>query len=160
MMRRAFPLPLLLLAMSCAHGGGNAPVAPAPAPPATRGVVKVAIAPNPIVAVHADGNNYEFPFDIVLRETGGRPITITGVTVTVYAFGLPVNVDQYDIAEIRRLGFDPNLPANGDVRYHLQPRRAVTDDRIFGSITAGVRIDATDDAGGTTSDSIRVSVTR
>ena len=144
--------------MFCAHGGGNAPVAPPT--PAAHGVVKVAVAPNPIVAVHVDGNNYEFPFDIVLRETGGRPISITGVVVTVYAFGLPVNVDQNDVAEIRRLGFDPNIPANGEVRYHLQPRRAVTDDRIFGSITAGVRIEATDDAGGTTSDSIRVSVTR
>ena len=156
-MRRAFPLPLLLFALSCAHGGGNAPVAPTPA---AHGALKVTVAPNPIVAVPAGGNNYDFPFDIVVRETGGAPLTITGVTVTVYAFGLPVNVDQYDPAEIRRLGFDPNVPANGELHYRLKPRRAVTDDRIFSSITAGVRIEATDAANATTSDSIRVSVTR
>ncbi len=155
---RTFPLPLLLLALFCAHGGGTAPAASSPA---GHGAIEVTFAPNPIVAQPVGGNTYEFPFDIVVRETGGHPLTINKVTLTVYAFGMPVNVDKYEGPQIDALGFERRIGANGQLHYHLQPRRTVTDDRLFSNITAGVRIDATDDDTRTAvSNSTQVSITR
>jgi len=141
---------LLLLAAACSHS----------TPQPGHGAITLAIAPNPIVAKPVSGNTYEFPFDIILRETGGRPLTITGVTMTVYAFGMPVNVDKYDPAQIAAMGLSTQVPANGEWRHHMHPRRAVTDERLFSNITASARIDAVDDAGVATSASTTVTVTR
>ena len=151
-MRRFLAL-LCLAAAACSHSGGTT------SQPG-HGAITLAIAPNPIVAKQVSGNTYEFPFDIILRETGGHPLTITGVTMTVYAFGLPVNVDKYDAAQIATMGLPTNVPANGEWRYHMHPRRAVTDERLFSSITATARIDAVDDNSAATSASTTVTVTR
>ena len=128
-----------------------------------HGAISLTIAPNPIVAEPVSGstsNMYEFPFDIVVRETGGHAMTINSVSMTVYAFGMQVNYDKYDAAQIMAMGIPTNVPANGEWRYHLHPRRGVTDERLFSSITASVRIDATDDTGAATNTATRVSITR
>jgi hypothetical protein len=159
MRRRALALSLLAVAsaIACAHQ---------PAQPATQsghGAISLSIAPNPIVAQPVSGqaaNTYDFPFDIVVRETGGHPLTIKSMTMTVYAFGLPVNTDMYDAARITSLGYPTAIAANGELRYHLAPRRAVTDERLFKNITATVRIDAADDTSTPASASTNVSVTR
>ena len=141
----------------CAHQ-------PAQTPAATgHGAITLTIAPNPIIAQPVAGsttNLYEFPFDVVVRETGGHAVTINSVTMNVYAFGLQVNYDKYDAAQIDAMGIRRDVAANGEWRYHLQPRRAVTDERLFSSVTASVRVDATDDTGAATSASVRVTVTR
>jgi len=150
-------LALSLLAAACAHQATQ------PAPQSGHGAINLSIVPNPIVAQHVTsqtGNTYEFPFDIVVRETGGHPLRINGITMTVYAFGIPVNVDKYDAAEIAAMGYPTDVPANGELRYHLHPRRAVTDDRLFTNVSASVRIEATDDTSAPTSASTSVSVTR
>ena len=153
-MKRVLPALLLLAAAACSHSGGGTASQPG------HGAITVAIAPNPIVAKAVSGNTYEFPFDIILRETGGHALTITGVTMTVYAFGLPMNVDKYDAAQITAMGLPTQVPANGEWRHHMQPRRAVTDERLFSSITAAVRIDAVDDTSAPASASTTVTVTR
>jgi hypothetical protein len=142
---------LALLVAGCAHQS---------APPSGHGAIALTVAPNPIVAQQVTGNTFDFPFDIVVRETGGHPLTIGSMSLTVYAFGLAVNHDSYNSAQIAALGFPTQLAANGELRYHLKPRRAVTDERLFTSITASVRIDATDDSGTPASSSTTVSVTR
>jgi hypothetical protein len=150
-------LTLSVLVAACAHHAAQS------IPRSGHGAISLSIAPNPIVAQPVSGrtaNLYEFPFDIVVRETGGHPLTINGVSLTVYAFGLPVNADKYDSAQIAALGFPTDVPANGELRYHLHPRRAVTDERLFSSISAAVRIDATDDTATPTTASTTVSVSR
>ena len=148
---------LSLLMAGCAHQAAQS------VSQSGHGAITLAIAPNPIVAEPVSGstnNLYGFPFDVVVRETGGHALKIDSVSLTVYAFGMQVNYDKYDAAQIMAMGIPTNVPANGEWRYHLSPRRAVTDERLFSSITASVRIDATDDTGATTNTSTRVSITR
>ncbi len=126
-----------------------------------HGAIALSIAPNPIVAQPVSGSTYEFPFDIVIRETGGHALTINSASMTVFAFGgFPVGSDRYDSARIASLGYATTLPANGELRYHLHPRRTVTDERLFSGVTTEVRIDATDDTGTATSATTKVTVTR
>jgi len=153
---RVLSLLALACAIACAHQATQ------PAAQSGHGAIRLSIAPNPIVALPVSGsaNTYDFPFDIVVRETGGHPLTIKSVAMTVYAFGLPVNVDTYDAAQITSLGYSTSIPANGELRYHLAPRRAVSDERLFKNITATVRIDAADDTSASTNASTSVTVTR
>jgi hypothetical protein len=124
-----------------------------------HGAISMTVVPNPIVATSLGGNMYEFPFEVVLRETGGHPVNITQVSTEVYAFGsVHVASDSYDAAKIRSLGYSTSLPANGERRYAFRPRKEVTDDRVFGGVTAQVRVDATDDAGTPASATTTVSV--
>ena len=49
-----------------------------------HGAISVQIMPNPIVAKPAGGNNYDFPVDVIVHETGGRAVTVSRVTATIY----------------------------------------------------------------------------
>ena len=119
------------------------------------------INPNPVVAHSVSGTTYDFPFDVIVRETAGHPVNITDVTADVYALGgLKVGSDTYDAARIRSLGYPTTVPANGELHYHFAPRKNVTDNRVFGSISANVRVDAVDETSTTTSATTTVSVTR
>ena len=126
-----------------------------------HGAVSMQIVPNPIVATPVSGSTYDFPFDVVVRETGGHPLTVRQIVLDVFAFGgLKVASESYDAARISALGYPTTIPANGDLRYHLAPRKEVSDDRLFGSVTGQVRIEATDDSGAPTNASTTVTVTR
>jgi hypothetical protein len=119
------------------------------------------VVPNPIVATSVGGNMYEFPFQVVIRETGGHPVTVTRVSADVYAFGsVRVAQESYDAAKISSLGYPTSLPANGELRYAFRPREEVTDDRLFSGVTAEVRIDAVDDTRTNTSTTTTVGVRR
>jgi len=145
---------LTLLVAGCAHQAAQS------IPQSGHGAITLTVAPNPIVAKQVSGSTFDFPFDIVVRETGGHSLSIASLSLTVYAFGMAVNHDRYDAAQIAALGFPTRLPPNGELRYQLRPRRAVTDERLFTSISATVRIDAMDDGGTPASASTTVSVTR
>ena len=126
-----------------------------------HGAIAVTIAPNPIIAQPAGGGTFEFPFDVIVRETGGHNVTINDVTVTVFAFGgVQVGSDQYDASRIKALGYTTMVPANGEVRYHFQPRKSVPDERLFSSVTADVGIDGVDDTGAPTRATTSVTVRR
>jgi hypothetical protein len=144
-MKRAALLFILLTLVSCSSGGGGS------TPPPTvsgQGAIQIAIMPNPIVATQVRGDLYDFPFEVVIRETGGRPVTVTRVTADVMALGsIRVGGESYDAAQINALGFGNTIPANGELRYRFTPRREVSDDRLFGSVSADVRVDARDDRG-------------
>ena len=144
---------ILLLLTSCSHGG--TPLIPG------HGAITLTIAPNPIVAQPVSGNTYEFPFDAVIRETGGHAVTINSLSVNVYAFGgIPVGSDAYDASRIASLGYPTTVPANGELRYHFHPRQSVPDERLFGGVTANVRINATDDTATPTTASTAVTIRR
>ena len=127
-----------------------------------HGAISVSIVPNPVVAQKVSGNTYDFPFDVVVRETGGHPITIQRVSADIYSSlgGVKVGSESYDAARIQSLGYSTSVPANGELRYHLAPRKSVQDDRLFGGVYGDVRVDATDDTGAATSATVRITVTR
>jgi hypothetical protein len=126
-----------------------------------HGAISLSVQPNPIVARKVSGTTYEFPFDVAVRETGGRGVTISSVSVDVYALGgVRVGSDSYDAARIASLGYATSIPGNGELRYHFAPRKDVTDDRLFGGVYGEVRVSASDETGTPASASTRVTVTR
>lgn len=126
-----------------------------------HGAISVSIMPNPIVASRVSGSTYDFPFEVVVRETGGRAVDITNVSAIVFG---PANIqiasENYDAAKINSLGYATRVPANGELRYRFDPRRDVSDERLFGSVSADIRVEGRDESGTATSAATRVSVTR
>jgi len=147
---------ILLLSAACATTQ-DADSRPSTQP--GHGAIAMTIVPNPIVATSLGGGMYEFPFEIVVRETGGHPVRITNVSTDVYALGaFRVASESYDAAKINSLGYATSLPAYGELRYAFRPRKQVTDQRLFGGVTAEVQADAVDDTGMSASTSTTVSI--
>ncbi|HET7710574.1 MAG TPA: hypothetical protein VFL80_01455 [Thermoanaerobaculia bacterium] len=156
-MKRLATLSLILMTVSCAGGGGGSPSTPQPG----RGAIAIQVVPNPIMAQRVSGDTYDFPFEVIVRETGGRPVTVTRVSAEVTALGgLPVASETYDAARIASLGYSTNIPANGELRYRFNPRKSVPDDRLFSAVSAELRVDAVDDNGAPTSARTTVTVRR
>jgi len=96
-----------------------------------------------------------------VRETGGHPVDVTSVSANVFGpANIQVATETYDAAKISQLGYSTHVPANGTLRYKFNPRRDVTDDRLFSGVSADIRVDARDDTGTAASATTRVSVTR
>jgi hypothetical protein len=126
-----------------------------------HGAIGIQIVPNPIVAIPAGGNNYDFPVDVLVREIGGRAVTVSRVLATVYGpAGIKLGDQAWDAGQIKDGGFPTNLPGNGELRYHFVPRKSVPDDRLFSSVHAELRVDAYDDTNTPTSATTSVSITR
>jgi len=126
-----------------------------------RGAIAVEVVPNPIVALRASGKMFEFPFDVIVRETGGQAVTVTQVTATVFGpGGMNLGRESWDAARIRALGFRTDIPARGELRYHFTPRREVPDERFIESLSAELRVEASDDAGSPTSATTGVTMRR
>lgn len=158
-MKHAATLAAILLVCACSTGKpGATQTSAAPG----HGAIALSIVPNPVVAQKVSGSTYDFPFDVVVRETGGHPITISRVIADIYTSvgGIKLGSESYDAAKIQSLGYSTSVPANGELRYHFAPRKNVQDDRLFGGIYGDVRADATDDMGTATSATVRITVTR
>jgi hypothetical protein len=154
-MKRAALLPLVFLASFCAGGGnlGNTSVT-------GHGAISIEIVPNPVVATRVGGNTYDFPFEVVVRETGGRPVDVTSVSATLFALGgIEIASETYDAAKINQLGYSTHVPANGVLRYRFDQRRSVTDSRLFSGVSADIRAEGRDDTGTPATAATRVSVT-
>lgn len=148
-------LPLLFLLAAC--GGSQQP--------GTRsvpghGALSVEIVPNPVVAKRVSGETYDLPFEVVVRETGGRPVEITQVSATAnLPGGLSLPIESWDAARIQSMGYKTTVPANGTLRYRFTPRREVPE-AVFGGVTARLLVEGHDDTGTATSATTTVSVTR
>jgi len=146
-----------MTAAACSGGGGSMQSTPQPG----HGAISIQVIPNPIVAQKVSGNSYDFPFEVVVRETGGRPVNVTRVSADVLALGtIRVANESYDAARIRSLGFQTAIPPNGELHYRFTPRETVTDDRLFGGVEAQLTAEATDDTGTATSAKTTVTVTK
>ena len=155
-MRRLSLLLVLLLAFCKSPQPGTSRTASIPG----HGAISISIVPNPIVATQVSGNTYDFPFDIVVRETGGRAVTISRVSATVYGVaGVQLASESWDAARINAAGYVTNLPGNGELRYHFAPRKSVPNE-IFNGVRAEVRVDAFDETATPTSATTVITVTR
>lgn len=127
-----------------------------------QGAIAIEVVPNPIVATPMSGSNaYDFPFEVVVRETGGRSITVQRVTATVsLGGGLTLGRESWDADRIRSMGYNITIGPNSEVRYRFSPRRDVPDDRLFGGVQAELKVEATDDTGAATSATTVVTVRR
>ncbi len=153
MKRAAFVL-FIAVAASCA-GRGNLGSTSVPG----HGAIAIEVVPNPVVATRVSGNTYDFPFEVVVRETGGKAIDVTSVSATVFALGgIQLGSETYDAAKINQLGYSTHVPANGELRYRFNQRREVTDSRLFQGVSADIRAEARDDTGTPTTAETRVSV--
>jgi hypothetical protein len=158
-MKRLFLIPLALSLTFCSSGGGSSTDRVTTTP--GRGAISVEISPNPIVATRVNGDTYDFPFEVIVRERGGRDVEIERVSADVRALGsIPVANESYDAERIRSLGYSTRIPANGEVRYRFAPRKSVPDDRLFGGVSAQLTVSGRDDAGTPTSASTEVTVRR
>jgi hypothetical protein len=158
-MKRAALAALLLTLTFCSSGGGGRPLPSTSVP--GHGAIQITIVPNPIVARQVSGDTYDFPFEVVVRETGGRPVTVRRVSADVIALGgIRIGGESYDAAQISGMGYNTTVPANGELRYRFTPRRSVGDDRLFGSVSAEVRVEAADDQGAPVTAGTTVTVRR
>ena len=149
-------IPILILFAACSSGSQPGTISMP-----GRGAIAVQVDPNPIRATRVSGDTYDFPFEVVVRETGGRPVNVTRVTVNVTALGgLNVHRESWDADRIRSMGYSTTLAANGELRYRFAPRKEVPDDRLFGGVNAQLTVEAVDDSGSPTSASTSVTVTR
>lgn len=153
-MRTLFGSLILLSALASCQSG--APPAPQPVP--GHGAIAIEVVPNPIVAKRATGDNYDFPFEIVVKETGGHAVSLKRVSITVFApGGFPVGSDSWNADEIQAMGTSPQIAASSVVRYRFNPRREVPDERLFAGVTAELKVEAVDDTGTATSAKTSVS---
>ena len=126
-----------------------------------KGAISVQIVPNPIVAKPAPNGTYTFPFEVVVRETGGRPVEIQTVDANVLLGGaLSLGRESWDGKRIRSLGYSTTLPARGEMRYRFSPTKEVPDERLFTSVSADLTVEALDDTGAPTSATTNVTITR
>lgn len=159
-MKRLAILPILFLAF-CTSGNGGSGIRNPPDMPPGQGALTIEIVPNPIVASKVSGNMYEFPFEVVVRETGGQIVTIDRVSADVLALGaIRVAQESYDATRIRALGYQTTVPANGTLRYTFRPRKEVDDDRLFGGVSANIRADGRDAAGNAVTANTSVTIRR
>jgi hypothetical protein len=126
-----------------------------------HGALEIRVEPNPIRATLVSGTTYDFPFEVILRETGGHAVTVSSVTATVnLPGGFQVARESYDANRIRSLGYDTTIPANGTLRYKFTPRKEVPDERLFGGVSAQLTVEGRDDGGSPTTAQTVVTVTR
>ena len=126
-----------------------------------KGAISVQIVPNPIVATPAANGTYSFPFEVVVRETGGRPVDIHNVDANVLLGGsLSLGRESWDAQDIRSLGYSTKLPAHGELRYRFSPTKEVPDERLFTSVSADLTVEAVDDTGSPTRATTNVTITR
>ena len=126
-----------------------------------HGAISVRVEPNPIVATQVSGSTYDFPFEVVVRETGGRAVNISRVSINVvFAGGISVGSESYTAEQIRAMGHNPNLGPHSEQRFRFNPRKEVPDDRLFGGVSAELRVEGTDDTGTSTSATTSVTVRR
>lgn len=126
-----------------------------------HGAISVRVEPNPIVARPVSGSMYDFPFEVVVRETGGRAVNINRVSVNVvFAGGISVGDESWTAEEIRAMGHNPTLGPHSEQRFKFNPRKEVPDDRLFGGVSAELRVEGTDDTGTATNATTSVTVRR
>jgi hypothetical protein len=156
-MRRPFLLSLaLIIATAGCSGESDTPTSPG------RGSLRMSVTPNPVVAKKVAGsdNTYDFPFEVMLTETGGRAVTVTALHVEVKALGVPVFSKSYDASYLQGQNYNPVIAANSTVRYNFTPRSDAPDAVFSSNVNADIQIEGRDDRGNAVRETETVSIRR
>ena len=147
---------LFVLLVAGCSGNNDTPTAPG------RGALALTVNPNPILAKKVAGTSgtYDFPFEIVLRETGGQTVTVTALRVDVKTLGVRVLTKTYDATYLRDQNYSPVIPAGGTVRYAFAPREDAPDSIFSTNVEADLQVEGVDDKGNAVRQTKTVSVTR
>src|SRR5690242_14919208 len=98
-------LPLLILALvACSTSAPTTSTVPG------HGAISIRIDPNPIVATNVRGDTYDFPFEVIVRETGGRAVNIQRVTATVRGpGGFALGNESWSAEKIHDMGYPTSV---------------------------------------------------
>jgi len=118
--------------------------------------------PNPILAMPVAGmsGTYDFPFEVVLTETGGQTVTITALHIDIKALGIPVSSKTYDAAYLQARNESPIIPASSVVRYNFDIREDTPDAAFSSNVTADIRVEGVDDRANPVRQTVTVSIRR
>ncbi|HUF17429.1 MAG TPA: hypothetical protein VMS12_05220 [Thermoanaerobaculia bacterium] len=131
-------LGLILLSGGCSGAATEFSAVP------IRGRVEFEISPNPIRAIRLEENQWSFPFEVTLRESGGVDVEIETLRLTVTIAGLPVARMIWDGAEIEKRGYSTAIPAGEARQYAFTPVRTVPDERLLTLARADINVAAVD----------------
>ncbi|HVR44021.1 MAG TPA: hypothetical protein VMS56_11335 [Thermoanaerobaculia bacterium] len=135
------PRSLLGAALLAAGCSGALPESPAIS---VRGRVALEIHPEPIVARRLGADDWQFPFEVVLRETGGVDVEIEAIRVEVRVGGFPLTRQIFDSEEVRRRGYPTIIEGGGVLQLAFAPVRRVADLRLLAFARAEITIEAVD----------------
>lgn len=135
--------------------------ATAPPAPPSPGRLSIHVTPNPIVATPLEGDQFQFDFELEIREEGGSDVSIDRVSAEVLAFGgLRIAGRKMNADEIERRGFATSVDAGKSIRYSFRQKHDVPDERLLGSVKAELLIEGTDALGNRTTARATVGVVR
>ncbi len=109
-----------------------------------QGQLELEIHPNPVVAKPAGPRTWAFPFEVLLRESGGVDIEIEAIHVSVTMGGVPVMRQVWDPEEVRRRGYPTTIPAGGVLHVAFAPRRELANPAILELARAAIAVDVVD----------------
>lgn len=92
-----------------------------------HGAISVRVRNDPVLATLGEQNQYHFPLEMIVRETGGHPVQIARVSIKMSSASSPRTSGgsaRWNADQLRALGAPTTIPANGEVILNLGPVRA------------------------------------
>jgi len=117
-----------------------------PAP--LRGRLVLEVEPNPIRAIAIGENLYELNFDIIMREEGGRAVTIEDFTLEAVAFHTVTMQSQtFPASFITERGYAASIEAGKYLRFSFTKRWHLPTRLLLSGASARVRARTRDASG-------------
>ena len=92
-------------------------------PSLLKGHLVLEVDPNPLIAKHLGGDDYEVPFDIVMREEGGVDLRVEDFTIDAIAFHTVVVQSQtFPGSAIEQRGYPSQIGAGKYLRFSFTKR--------------------------------------
>lgn len=147
---------LLSLLIAACSGENDTPTSPG------RGALRVEVKPNPVIATRVAGTNdtYDFPFEVVISETGGETVTIQSITADIKSFGIRVFSKSYDASYLQGRNYSPVIAAGSTVRYAFDIREEAPDAVFSSNVEADIRVEGVDAKGNAVRQTTTVQVRR
>ena len=128
-------------------------------PTVLRGRLVLEVEPNPIVAVEAGEDLYDFRFDIVMREEGGVGVRIEDFTIDAIAFKtVPVRSVTFPASYIVERGYPASIDAGKYLRFSFMRRWQLPGRLLISGASARVTARTIDENGRRDETVVRVAV--
>ena len=125
---------------------------------AARGAISLEIDPDPIIAIQTGVDEWLFPFEVEIRETGGVDVTIDTVVIRVHLNSVRIYQETLRSDDLQRLGYPRHLAAGRLFRYQFDPSRTIPDPGLISRIEAELDVRGRDSGGRSVSASRSVSL--